>query len=263
MLRKEFHAPYAYIVNGTDTEDLAIRLSNIQLVNTKGVPPSYLQASYECWCDTEPSFEGPAKNATRGSLFCCTQRPTTSYDSYEIYQLEYNVTFRDVREDDKKVAILGIDVTGGTVEYNIPEALGPNTNHTKSREVAIDEICPQTEDLEIVRCTAHQHIGSKGMTAYAEDGTVICTSRPIYGKEEGSPGNELGYVVAISDDNLSPPYKIKPGTKIRVESVYEGDQKRLGVMGIIAFWFHSPNITDCNGFTPKKATAAVDVVTTA
>ena len=37
------------------------------------------------------------------------------------------------------------------MEYNIPEALGPNTNHTKSREVAIDEICPQTEDLEIVR----------------------------------------------------------------------------------------------------------------
>jgi len=45
----------------------------------------------------------------------------------------------------------GIDVTGGKIEYNINEPLGPRTNHTKSREVAIDEICPQSGEFEIVR----------------------------------------------------------------------------------------------------------------
>jgi len=62
--------------------------------------------------------------------------------------------------------------------------LGPHTNHTMSREAAIDVICPHTEEIEIVRCFAHQHIGSMGMTMYAADGTAICTSLPIYGTEK-------------------------------------------------------------------------------
>jgi len=47
---------------------------------------------------------------------------------------------------------------------------------------------------------------------------------------------------------LDPPYKIHPGTKVRVESVYDGSQKRLGVMGIMGFWFHAPNMKECKLF---------------
>ena len=52
---------------------------------------------------------------------------------------------------------------------------------------------------------------------------------------------------------LSPPYKIKPGAKVRVESVYDGSQKRLGVMGIAGIWFHTAHDTKCNPFQPKAA----------
>ena len=44
------------------------------------------------------------------------------------------------------------------------------------------------------------------------------------------PGNEAGYVVKMTDDTLERPYKIAPGTRVRLESAYEGDVRRLGVM---------------------------------
>ena len=47
----------------------------------------------------------------------------------------------------------------------------------------------------------------------------------------GEPGNEAGYVVAMTDDTLATPYKVVPGTRVRLESAYDGTSKRLGVMG--------------------------------
>lgn len=64
-------------------------MTNIQLVNTIGVPEEKLQSAFECWCDSEFGH-----NATRGSLFCCKQRETLSMESYTSYQLEYNITYR-------------------------------------------------------------------------------------------------------------------------------------------------------------------------
>ena len=46
----------------------------------------------------------------------------------------------------------------------------------------------------------------------------------------GQPGNEAGYVVKMTDEVLNPPYKISPGTPIRIESAYQGSKRRLGVM---------------------------------
>ena len=31
----------------------------------------------------------------------------------------------------------------------------------------------------------------------------------------------------MTDDDLSPPYKIAPGTRVRLESLYEGDNRLL------------------------------------
>ena len=79
-------------------------------------------------------------------------------------------------------------MTGGKIEYNIPDALGPGTNHTKVNEFTVDEKCPQPKNktLEVVRCTAHQHIGAKCMHAYnADTGALICSSCPTYGQVKG------------------------------------------------------------------------------
>ena len=37
-------------------------------------------------------------------------------------------------------------------------------------------------------------------------------------------------MVKMTDDNVSPPYKIAPGTRVRLESAYDGNTRRLGVM---------------------------------
>lgn len=47
------------------------------------------------------------------------------------------------------------------------------------------------------------------------------------------PGNEDGYVVKMTDDDLSPPYKIAPGTRVRLESLYEGDNRLLVRPGLV------------------------------
>ena len=47
----------------------------------------------------------------------------------------------------------------------------------------------------------------------------------------GEAGNEKGYVVKMTDDTLSTPYKIMPGTRVRLESAYDGTERRTGVMG--------------------------------
>lgn len=55
-------------------------------------------------------------------------------------------------------------------------------------------------------------------------------------RHAGVAGNEKGYVVKMTDDVLSPPYVIKPGTKVRIESAYDGTQHRTGVMGLVNAW---------------------------
>ena len=37
-------------------------------------------------------------------------------------------------------------------------------------------------------------------------------------------------MVKMTDEVLNPPYKISPGTPIRIESAYQGSKRRLGVM---------------------------------
>lgn len=50
----------------------------------------------------------------------------------------------------------------------------------------MDGGCEQEHEFEIVRCSGHQHIGSRCITLYnAENGERICQSCPIYGTEEG------------------------------------------------------------------------------
>ena len=37
----------------------------------------------------------------------------------------------------------------------------------------------------------------------------------------------------MADDDLATPYKIAPGTPVRIESLYEGDRRLLGAMGLM------------------------------
>ena len=53
-------------------------------------------------------------------------------------------------------------------------------------ETVVDGGCEQEHEFEIVRCTGHQHIGSRCITLYnADNGDRICQSCPVYGTEPG------------------------------------------------------------------------------
>ena len=44
----------------------------------------------------------------------------------------------------------------------------------------------------------------------------------------GVPGDEEGYVVAMTDGEPSPAYTIQPGTNVRLISDYDASIRRLG-----------------------------------
>jgi hypothetical protein len=235
--RKPLTYPNALVIDGNFTSNYTARLTNIQLINTVGVAPEDMQQCIECWCP--PEEEGVP--ATRGSLFCCKQCPTNSTLNAIDYYLETNFTYREVLPGEKGADFIGFDITGGKIEYNIvpPEDVpaSENATHQETLATVIDGKCPQKNPFYILRCTAHQHIGSQCITMYnEEDGSVICKSCPVFGTEAGQPGNELGYVVRELDDEVVPPYKVQPGTHVRIVSQYDASKKRLGVMGLFTLW---------------------------
>ena len=53
-------------------------------------------------------------------------------------------------------------------------------------ETEVDGGCEQEHEFEIVRCSGHQHVGSRCITLYnADNGEQICKSCPVYGTVEG------------------------------------------------------------------------------
>lgn len=67
-------------------------------------------------------------------------------------------------------------------------ATHPSLTNVQVWDAVIDEKCPQTAPFEVVRCTAHQHVGAQCMSMYNLDnnGELICRSCPVYGTREGA-----------------------------------------------------------------------------
>lgn len=53
-------------------------------------------------------------------------------------------------------------------------------------------------------------------------------------------------MVKMTDDDLETPYKIAPGTPVRVESLYEGDNRLLGMLH--PFSGSALSVKQCNAF---------------
>ncbi|XP_060168628.1 uncharacterized protein LOC132599315 isoform X3 [Lycium barbarum] len=98
--------------------------------------------------------------------------------------------------------------------------------HTKKVSVTL----PNGGD--VIYGVAHQHAGGAGSTLLGEDGRVICSSLPIYGKGK-EPGNEAGYIVGMSTCYPRPgSVKISKGETLTLLSNYSSDQRHTGVMGL-------------------------------
>ena len=231
-MRNALDPPYGILVNGSEFQEDIAREVNLHVINTIGVPKEKIKECIECWCDATDVFVG--------SIGCCKKCNSTSADGPRQYFLSYNVTYRPASDEviDAIVPVTHIayDVNGG-VEYSI-KAQGNGTEDVVERTFAADYFCPQDGEFSILRCWAHQHIGGKCITVSDPDtGKVICKSCPIFGTEEGVPGNEKGYLVAMTEDRLTEPYTLQPGQKIRVEAVYDSSENYGGVMSILVVGF--------------------------
>ncbi|EIE18154.1 hypothetical protein COCSUDRAFT_68383 [Coccomyxa subellipsoidea C-169] len=228
--RKPLPEPYSLVVDTADLKEDLIRYTNIQLINTIGVKEADKRECLECWCKDNPD---------KGSFMCCKNCPAEEGPIVD-YHLQYSVTYRPIEENDasiKEIDFIGFDIVGGRVEYDITAPQGPNTTLRRVYDAVIDGACPQKKPFEVVRCTAHQHVGSQCMYLYNLDtDDLICKSCPVYGTQPGVPGDEEGYVVKMTDGEPSPPYLIAPGTNVRLFSDYDGAERRLGVMGLMSVW---------------------------
>ena len=93
----------------------------------------------------------------------------------------------------------------------------PSARLAQVFDTVFDRDCPQKAPMDIVRCTGHQHFGGQCIELFNLDkNETICRTCPVFGNQTGVPGNEDGYVVRIPDDDLTPPYTVAPGTRVRI-----------------------------------------------
>ncbi|KAB2608802.1 hypothetical protein D8674_011970 [Pyrus ussuriensis x Pyrus communis] len=102
----------------------------------------------------------------------------------------------------------------------------------------------------VVYGVAHQHTGGIGSTLYGDDGRVLCSSIPIYGKGKEA-GDEAGYIVGMSTCYPQPgSVKINDGETLTLVSNYSSAQTHTGVMDL----FHIL-VAD---YLPKSAALSLD-----
>jgi hypothetical protein len=96
---------------------------------------------------------------------------------------------------------------------------------------------------------AKQVSGESAPVPYLE-APVICESLPTYGKSKGEVGNELGFIVKMSECVFESPIRLRHGESYVVQSVYGADAENYapaafgppyeGVMGYVTLTFTIP-----------------------
>ncbi|KAI3785944.1 hypothetical protein L1987_45070 [Smallanthus sonchifolius] len=202
----------------------------------------------ECRCNlynvTNDEYGRPLDPDYVGGLNCCydgTQcKVKNGLESVErnLY-LKYTVKWVDWSDSIVPVKIFIFDITDTfqhtgihdcLIEYDIEKSTnGVTTNNFTSttRSSAVFPI-----DGNVVYGVAHQHSGGIGSALYGEDGLVICSSKPIYGKGKDA-GDEAGYIVGMSTCYPKPgSVKIAKGESVTLESNYSSEKSHTGVMGL-------------------------------
>ncbi|XP_020232962.1 uncharacterized protein LOC109813220 [Cajanus cajan] len=227
---------------------------NIHAIDTRGVVDK--MGCTECVCDlynvTKDQHGKPLSSDYKGGLFCCYDQTQcrlregfegpkrTLYLRYtvkwvdwdkfivpvKIYLLDVTDTFKI--SDDSKGMIPEHDCQ---IEYEVESCStghkdGNGCNHVKRTSL------PLPKGGYVIYGVAHQHSGGTGSTLYGQDGRVICSSIPSYGKGKEA-GNEAGYIVGMSTCYPRPgSVKIIDGETLTLESNYSSSRGHTGVMGL-------------------------------
>nr|XP_004497966.1 uncharacterized protein LOC101492429 [Cicer arietinum] len=229
-------------------------LLNLMVIDTRGAIDK--KSCSECRCnhfinlpknfynDTFGVDGKPLSPNYKGGLFCCKDelqcklkkgfeaprrklaiRYKITWVDWDQHQIPVRFYILDATDRVKKIGSLVIHDC--QAEYTIP----PSNHDIKHSPHHIQKAnIPVEKGGYLIYGTAHMHTGAVNGTIYGQDGRVLCTSKPTYGKGE-EPGNEKGYVVGMSTcyPELGS-IKIKDGEIVTMESRYKSGY-RTGVMG--------------------------------
>ncbi|KAI3727117.1 hypothetical protein L1987_66926 [Smallanthus sonchifolius] len=218
-------------------------LFNIHAIDTRGAVDAI--GCTECRCDlynvTEDEYGRPLKPNYVGGLYCCydgTQcKVKNGLESVE--RNLYTVKWVDWSDSIVPVKIFIFDVTDTyqhtgihdcLIKYDIEKSTNGVTTNDFTSTTRSSVVFPV--DGNVVYGVAHQHSGGIGSALYGEDGRVICSSKPIYGKGKDA-GDEAGYIVGMSTCYPKPgSVKIANGESVTLESNYSSEKSHTGVMGL-------------------------------
>ncbi|XP_022134781.1 uncharacterized protein LOC111006967 [Momordica charantia] len=232
---------------------------NVHVIDTRGVEDR--MGCTDCWCHlynvTKDQFGRPLKGDYKGGKLCCydqTQcRVREGYKGEErkLY-VRYRVKWVDWDDDfvvPVEVYIFDVtdtwnpllnDSTGLSdqqhhclVAYDVETCSLANKLHGKCNATKTSKVIFPGDSGYIIYGVAHQHIGGIDATLYGEDGRVLCSSSPIYGRGN-EIGNENGYVVGMSTcyPKLGNYVKINKGEMVTLVSNYDPSQNHTAVMGL-------------------------------
>ncbi|KAF9671794.1 hypothetical protein SADUNF_Sadunf12G0085600 [Salix dunnii] len=227
---------------------------NVHAIDTRGAVDR--PGCTECRCDlynvTVDEYGQPLRPDYTGGLNCCYDQTRCKVQKgYEgvrrsLY-LRYTVEWVDWDCGIIPVKIFIFDVTDTGKRLNVSTGSSPENGCQVEYDVepcsigsAISDGCIDVQRTSltipvsgyVIYGVAHQHTGGIGSTLYGEDGRVICTSEPIYGKGKDA-GDEAGYIVGMSTCYPEPgSIQITAEENLVLESNYSSTQKHTGVMGV-------------------------------
>ncbi|CAN6578694.1 unnamed protein product [Malus baccata var. baccata] len=222
---------------------------NVHAIDTRGAENRL--GCTECRCDlynvSTDSRGQPLRPGYVGGLFCCYDgvqcRVKQGFNGVKrnLY-LRYTVKWVDWSDSIVPVKIYIFDVTDKMnhstghaiehecrVEYNVEESCSVTSDGCFDSQ---SSLATMTTGGYVIYGVAHQHTGGIGSTLYGEDGRVLCSSIPIYGKGKEA-GDEAGYIVGMSSCYPRPgSIRINDGETLTLVSNYSSTQTHTGVMGL-------------------------------
>ncbi|KAK2399984.1 hypothetical protein QL285_049728 [Trifolium repens] len=191
-------------------------LLNLTVIDTRGTKHrklctecrrNLLLPRYNLQCKLKKGFEAPTRKLA----------------------LRYKITWVDWNQQQIPVRFYILDSTdrvrtnGSQVihdcqaEFTIP----PNNGRKNSTPHVEKANIPMERGGYLIYGTSHMHTGVINSTLYGQDGRILYTSKPTYGKGT-EPGNEKGYVVGMSGSYPElGSIKIKDGEIVTVETRYK------------------------------------------
>eukprot|EP00928_Gymnodinium_smaydae_P095549 TRINITY_DN8240_c0_g1_i5.p1 TRINITY_DN8240_c0_g1~~TRINITY_DN8240_c0_g1_i5.p1 ORF type:complete len:775 (+),score=117.92 TRINITY_DN8240_c0_g1_i5:216-2327(+) len=224
----------------------------------------------ECRCNRP---QAPRRLQETGGVSCCFNCSSTVPKATTMdYYMRYNVSYRDVREDEvvQEVKFLTADTSpavGKAIEYDVPpwqqlpasDRLpgNPKIQHLVREDKFealfhhdfFGQLYHGPKRVKLLRCVGHLHVAAVTMRLEdAETGEILCENNPYHPNlkpgdpwSRGTPGTSDGFVTKLSVADMWPEKVVRADQKVRFIADYDAGELHTGVMGML-FLFYSTEV---------------------